>query len=450
MKNEKTNQAEMKKNITELVRQYYELYHKSVVDYEEGDRIQYSGRVYDSDEMVNLVDAALEFWLTSGHYVAEFEKGLADYLSVKHCSLVNSGSSANLCAFMALTSPKLGDRRIKKGDEVIAVAAAFPTTVTPIIQYGAIPVFLDVTIPDYNIDISTLEEARSEKTKAVFIAHTLGNPFNLQYVKDFCDKYNLWLIEDNCDALGSEYFYNGEWRKTGTIGDLSTYSFYPPHHITLGEGGAVCTNNTQLYRLVNSFRDWGRDCWCDSGVDDTCKHRFSQQFGELPYGYDHKYVYSHFGYNLKSTDMQASVGCAQLKKLPLFVEERKKNWSYLREKLESISDKVILPEKRDGTNPSWFGFLMTVRDDAGFTRDEITQYLENKNIQTRNLFSGNYIKHPCFDEMRKNQCGYRVVGKLDNTDRIMNQAFWIGVYPGMNQTKLDYMIRMIKDFVEKR
>lgn len=443
------SKEEIRKEIIRLAREYYKVAHYKEEGFCEGDRIQYSGRVYDADEMVNLVDAALEFWLTSGHFVEEFETGLAEYLGIKHCSLVNSGSSANLCAFMALTSPKLGDRRIKKGDEVIAVAAAFPTTVTPIIQYGAIPVFVDVTIPDYNIDISKLEEARSQKTKAVFIAHTLGNPFNLQYVKDFCDKYNLWLIEDNCDALGSEYLYNGEWRKTGTIGDLSTYSFYPPHHITLGEGGAVCTNNTLLYRLVNSFRDWGRDCWCASGVDDTCKHRFSQQFGELPYGYDHKYVYSHFGYNLKSTDMQASVGCAQLRKLPRFVEERKKNWNYLRVKLGEISDKLILPEKTEGSDPSWFGFLMTVKDDAGFTRDDIVQYLEGKNIQTRNLFSGNYIKHPCFDEMREKQIGYRIVGMLENTDYIMNQSFWIGVYPGMNQAKLDYMIKTIEEFVRK-
>ena len=304
---------ELKSQIMSLVEEYYKEVHQQNAIFEPGDRIQYSGRVYDADEMTNLVDAALEFWLTSGHYVEEFEKGLADYLGVKHCSLVNSGSSANLCAFMALTSPKLGDRQLRKGDEVITVAAAFPTTVTPIIQYGAVPVFLDVTIPEYNIDISRLEEAKTEKTKAIFIAHTLGNPFNLQYVREFCDKHQLWLIEDNCDALGSEYLYQGIWKKTGTIGDISTCSFYPPHHITLGEGGAVCTNNTMLYRLVNSFRDWGRDCWCASGVDDTCKHRYTQQFGELPYGYDHKYVYSHFGYNLKSTDMQASVGCAQLK-----------------------------------------------------------------------------------------------------------------------------------------
>ena len=441
------SKEQIRREIHELVKKYYNEEHaKDEINFLPGDYIQYSGRVYNADEMVNLVDAALEFWLTSGHYVEEFEAGLADYLNVKHCSLVNSGSSANLCAFMALTSPKLGERRINKGDEVITVAAAFPTTVTPIVQYGAIPVFLDVTIPDYNIDVSRMEKARSDKTKAVFIAHTLGNPFDLQTIKDFCDKYGLWLIEDNCDALGSEYFYNGEWRKTGTIGDLSTYSFYPPHHITLGEGGAVCTNNTQLYHLVNSFRDWGRDCWCASGVDDTCKHRYSQQFGELPRGYDHKYVYSHFGYNLKSTDMQASVGCAQLKKLPEFVEARKRNWAYLRENLDGLSDKIIMPDKTPGSEPSWFGFLMTVRKDAGFSRDDLAQFLEARNIQTRNLFSGNYIKHPCFDEMRESGEGYRVVGELTNTDIIMNNSLWIGVYPGMNQAKLDYMISSIREF----
>lgn len=444
------NECELKEKIEDLVREYYKKVHETAADNGAFEKIQYSGRVYDEKEMVNLVDAALEFWLTAGHYVDEFEKGLADYLNIKHCSVVNSGSSANLCAFMSLTSPKLGERRIKKGDEVITVAAAFPTTVTPIIQYGAVPVFVDITIPQYNIDVTRLEEARTDKTKAVFIAHTLGNPFDLQYIRDFCDKYQLWLIEDNCDALGSEYFYNGDWCKTGTVGDLSTYSFYPPHHITLGEGGAVCTNNTQLYHLVNSFRDWGRDCWCNSGVDNTCKHRFTQQFGELPYGYDHKYVYSHFGYNLKATDLQASVGCAQLEKLSGFVEQRKLNWAYLREKLDEVSEQIILPEKNEKSDPSWFGFLMTVREQADFTRDEIVQFLEGRNIQTRNLFSGNFIKHPCFDEMRESGTGYRVVGELVNTDTIMNASFWIGVYPGMNQRKLDYMIDSIKTFVRKR
>lgn len=440
---------ELKQEIFNKVREYYELEHNQK-KYRDGDKIVYSGRVYDSDEMVNLVDAALDFWLTSGPYVQKFERGLCDFLGAKHCSLVNSGSSANLCAFMALTSPKLGQRRIQKGDEVIAVAAAFPTTVTPIIQYGAIPVFVDVTIPEYNIDITKLEEARTDKTKAVFIAHTLGNPFDLKYVKDFCDKHELWLIEDNCDALGSEYLYNGEWRKTGTIGDISTCSFYPPHHITLGEGGAVVTNNAELYHLVNSFRDWGRDCWCASGVDDTCKHRYTQQFGELPVGYDHKYVYSHFGYNLKATDMQASVGCAQLGKLEGFIKQRRENWSYLRKQLENLSDELILPEKDEKTNPSWFGFLITVKNSEKYSRNELVQFLEENNIQTRLLFSGNILKHPCFDEMRAEKKGYRVVGNLDNTDRIMNDSFWIGVYPGMNKEKLDYMVKTIRRFIGKK
>lgn len=441
---------DLREKIEMLVREYYRKEHNPQKDFQPGDKIFYSGRIYDEEEMVNLVDAALEFWLTSGHYTEEFEAGLANFLGVKHCSLVNSGSSANLCAFMALTSPKLGRRKINRGDEVITVAAAFPTTVAPIIQYGAVPVFLDVTIPEYNIKVEDLEKAYTEKTKAVFIAHTLGNPFDLNAVKDFCDRHQLWLIEDNCDALGSKYVYKGEWRLTGTIGDISTCSFYPPHHITLGEGGAVCTNNTELYRIINSFRDWGRDCWCGSGVDDTCKHRFTQQFGELPYGYDHKYVYSHFGYNLKATDMQASIGCAQLKKLGGFIEKRKENWDYLRKELESVSDKLILPEKTENSDPSWFGFLITVKENAGFTRDELSVFLESRNIQTRNLFSGNLIKHPCFDEMRKEQKGYRVIGDLNNTDCIMYNSLWIGVYPGLTKEKLDYVINCIKEFVNNR
>lgn len=441
---------DLKEKIEMLVREYYRKEHNPQKDFQPGDKIFYSGRIYDEEEMVNLVDAALEFWLTSGHYTEEFEAGLANFLGVKHCSLVNSGSSANLCAFMALTSPKLGRRKINRGDEVITVAAAFPTTVAPIIQYGAVPVFLDVTIPEYNIKVEDLEKAYTEKTKAVFIAHTLGNPFDLNAVKDFCDRHQLWLIEDNCDALGSKYVYKGEWRLTGTIGDISTCSFYPPHHITLGEGGAVCTNNTELYRIINSFRDWGRDCWCGSGVDDTCKHRFTQQFGELPYGYDHKYVYSHFGYNLKATDMQASIGCAQLKKLGGFIEKRKENWDYLRKELESVSNKLILPEKTENSDPSWFGFLITVKENVGFTRDELSVFLESRNIQTRNLFSGNLIKHPCFDEMRKEQKGYRVIGDLNNTDCIMYNSLWIGVYPGLTKEKLDYVINCIKEFVNNR
>lgn len=438
---------ELQKQILELTKEYYnETYGKNKT-FEEGDHIAYSGRVFDAEEMTALVDSSLDFWLTAGKYANEFEEKLANYMGLKYCSLVNSGSSANLLAFMTLTAQELGERRIRRGDEVITVAAGFPTTITPIIQYGAIPVFLDVTIPQYNIDVSRLEEAVTVKTKAVFLAHTLGNPFDIAAIKEFCKKHNLWLIEDNCDALGSLYYYKGKWKKTGTFGDLATSSFYPPHHITLGEGGAVYTDNPLLARLVNSFRDWGRDCWCKPGIDDTCRHRFTQQFGELPSGYDHKYVYSHFGYNLKATDMQAAVGCSQLKKLEQFVTIRKENWKILKEGLKELEDVLILPTAEKHSDPSWFGFLMTVKNDAGFTRDELSNYLESKHIQTRNLFAGNFIKHPCFDEMRTKQEGYRTVGTLKNTDQIMNQTLWIGVYPGMNQAKLDYMITSIKTFV---
>ena len=444
-------QKKLHDEILDKVREYHDKFHleKNNKEFVAGDRIAYSGRVYDAEEMTALVDAALEFWLTQGRYSEEFENRLAEYVGTKYCSLVNSGSSANLAAFMSLTSDELGDRKIQRGDEVITVAAGFPTTISPIMQYGAVPVFLDVTIPEYNIDVSMLEEAVSEKTKAVFLAHTLGRPFDIQSIKDFCDKYNLWLIEDNCDALGSEYLYNGEWHKTGTIGDISTYSLYPPHHITLGEGGAICTSNPLLHRLINSFRDWGRDCWCKSGVDDTCGHRYTQQFGELPMGYDHKYVYSHFGYNLQATDLQAAVGCAQLNKLEKFTDIRKQNWQYLRDGLEAVSDYIILPELDDKVKPSWFGFLMMVKDDAGFNRNDLAKFLEGKNIQTRYLFAGNFLKQPCFDTLRKENKGFRVVGTLDNTDKIMNQSLWIGVYPGMTKQKLDYMIEMIKEFCGK-
>ncbi|WP_110955284.1 lipopolysaccharide biosynthesis protein RfbH [Anaerosinus massiliensis] len=428
---------------------YYEYKHKTKKTFEEGDHISYGGRFFDEKEISNLVDSALDFWLTTGRYATKFEQEFATFLGVRHCSLTNSGSSANLLAFMALTSYKLGERRVKKRDEVITVAAGFPTTVAPILQYGAIPVFVDVALPSYNIDVSKLEEALTNRTKAVMIAHTLGNPFDLQAVKSFCDKHDLWLIEDNCDALGSKYFIDGEWKYTGTIGHIGTSSFYPPHHITMGEGGAVYTNDTMLKRLVESFRDWGRDCWCQSGHDDTCQHRFTQQFGELPLGYDHKYVYSHLGYNLKVTDMQAAIGCAQLEKLPEFIETRRKNWQYLRENLKVFKDVLLLPEPQKNSQPSWFGFLITVRAKAKFTRDEIVQYLEKNKIQTRMLFAGNLIKHPCFDEMRINGQGYRVVGSLENTDRIMNHTFWIGVYPGITIGKLNYMLEKIKEFCEK-
>lgn len=436
-------QMSMKSEILDLVKKYCDTYHNQEKPFKEGERIPYASRVYDHEEMVNLVDSALEFWLTSGRYTDEFEKKLAEYLQVKYCSLVNSGSSANLNAFMALTSQLLGDRAIIRGDEVITVAAGFPTTVAPIIQYGATPVFVDVTIPQYNIDTSKLEEALSEKTKAVMIAHTLGNPFDLKAVKDFCDKHNLWLVEDNCDALGSKYTIDGIEKFTGTIGDIGTSSFYPPHHMTMGEGGAVYTNNPLLHKIIRSFRDWGRDCVCPSGMDNLCKHRFDRQYGELPLGYDHKYVYSHFGYNLKATDMQAAIGVAQLKKFPYFVERRRENFERLLNGLQEVSDKLILPVPGENSNPSWFGFLLTCKN--GVCRNQIVQYIEEHGIQTRMLFGGNLIKHPCFNEMRKSGKGYRVVGELENTDRIMNDTFWVGVYPGMNDEKLDYMIKVIKE-----
>lgn len=448
MYDEVIEKTKLRRQILELTKEFYSINHNNV-PYKEGDRIYYSGRVYDSDELVNLVDASLDFWLTTGRYAKEFEESLADFLGVKYCSLVNSGSSANLLAFMALTSPQLGERRINKGDEVITVAAGFPTTINPIIQYGAIPVFVDITIPQYNIDVTKLEDAVSDKTKAVMLAHTLGNPFDIEYVKEFCDKHQLWLIEDNCDALGSLYYFKGEWKKTGTIGHIATSSFYPPHHITLGEGGAVYTNDPKLYRLVNSFRDWGRDCHCNPGADDTCKNRFNGKYGELPKGYDHKYVYSHFGYNLKATDMQAAVGCAQMDKLEEFISIRRRNWELLRSGLDSIKSIITLPEPCNSSIPSWFGFIMTINDNAPFTRDQLAIYLESINIQTRNLFAGNYIKHPCFNEMRKSGSGYRVVGELVNTDRIMNNSLWIGVYPGMTEAMLTYMIEGILGFVSR-
>lgn len=430
--------------ILEMVGEYAKVFHAKK-EYKEGDRIPYASRVYDSTEMVNLVDSALEFWLTSGRYTEEFETKLAEYLEVKYCSLVNSGSSANLLAFMALTSPLLGERRVKPGDEMITVAAGFPTTVTPAIQYGAVPVFVDVTIPQYNIDVTMLEQALSEKTKAVMIAHTLGNPFDLKAVKAFCDAHNLWLIEDNCDALGSTYTMDGKKYLTGTIGDIGTSSFYPPHHMTMGEGGAVYTNNPLLNRCVRSFRDWGRDCICAPGQDNLCTHRFDKQYGELPLGYDHKYVYSHFGYNLKATDMQAAIGCAQLEKFPSFVERRIHNFNRLSDGLQELKEQLILPEACENSMPSWFGFMITCRE--GVDRNKVVQYLEEHGVQTRMLFAGNLIKHPCFDEMRKEGKGYRVVGELTNTDRIMKDTFWIGVYPGMTDEMIDYMIRMMKEAV---
>ena len=444
--NKKWNtESEARAEILGAVADYYKQYKSEKKAFEPGDRITYAARVFDEKEMCSLVDASLDFWLTTGRFADQFEREFAKWLGVRFASLVNSGSSANLIAFSALTAPELGERRIKRGNEVITVAAGFPTTVTPVIQYGAVPVFVDVTIPQYNIDVAQLEAARSEKTKAVMIAHTLGNPFDLAAVRAFCDKYNLWLVEDNCDALGSTYTIDGETRLTGTVGDIGTSSFYPPHHMTMGEGGCVYTNDPLLHRLINSYRDWGRDCMCPSGRDNICGHRFDGQYGELPQGYDHKYVYSHFGYNLKVTDMQAAIGCEQLKKFPHFVERRKHNWARLRKALEGVQDKLILPEPAPNSDPSWFGFLLTVRE--GVDREKVVRYVENKGVQTRMLFSGNLIKHPCFDEMRATGEGYRVVGTLENTDRIMRDTFWVGVYPGMTDEMIDYMAKTIAEAV---
>lgn len=440
---EHMTEQEAKDAILQMVGAYCDKYHNQKKCFEEGDRIPYASRVYDRTEMTNLVDSALEFWLTSGRYTDEFEENFARYLGIRFCSLVNSGSSANLLAFMALTSPLLGDRQVKPGDEIITVAAGFPTTVAPVIQYGAVPVFVDVTIPQYNIDVTKLEEAVSDRSKAVMIAHTLGNPFDLKAVKSFCDAHGLWLIEDNCDALGSTYTIDGDTKLTGTIGDIGTSSFYPPHHMTMGEGGAVYTDNPLLHKIVRSFRDWGRDCVCPSGCDNLCGHRFDKQYGELPLGYDHKYVYSHFGYNMKATDMQAAVGCAQLEKFPSFVARRKENFARLKAGLTDVQEKFILPEACENSDPSWFGFLITCRE--GVDRNAVVQYAEKKGVQTRMLFSGNLIKHPCFDQMRAEGRGYRVPQELTVTDRIMTDTFWIGVYPGMTNEMIDYMINVLKE-----
>jgi CDP-6-deoxy-D-xylo-4-hexulose-3-dehydrase len=435
------------KIILDSVAAYYKTFMRKP-DYKDGDRISYAGRVFDEKEMTLLADSVLEFWLTSGRYTEQFEKLLANYLGLPFCSLVNSGSSANLIAFMALTSPLLKDRAIRRGDEVITVAAGFPTTVTPILQYGAVPVFVDVTIPQYNIDVSLLEKALSTKTKAVMIAHTMGNPFDVKTVKNFCDKHNLWLVEDNCDSLGAAYTINGTEKPAGTIGDIGTSSFYPAHHITMGEGGAVYTANPILHKLVRSFRDWGRDCMCPSGVDNLCGHRYDNQYGELPLGYDHKFVYNHFGYNLKATDMQAAIGCAQSEKLPAFVERRRYNWKRLYEGLKDLQDKLILPEAATNSNPSWFGFLITCKE--GINRNKLVQHIEKNNIQTRMLFAGNLAKHPCFDEMRKTGTGYRIVNTLNTTDRIMRDTFWLGVYPGMTNAMIDKMIVVIREKVRNK
>ena len=432
--------------ILDAVSDYYEMFKKNSNKFKPGDRINYAGRVYDSDEMRLLVDSALDFWLTTGRYTTQFEENFSKWIGARFAHLVNSGSSANLIAFSALTAPELENRQIKRGDEVITVAAGFPTTITPIIQYGAIPVFVDVTVPQYNIDVTKLENALSEKTKAVMLAHTLGNPFDIKTVKKFCDDHNLWLIEDNCDALGSKYTIENETRYTGVWGDIGTSSFYPPHHMTMGEGGCVYTNNPILHKLILSFRDWGRDCVCPSGIDNSCGHRFDGNFGELPNGYDHKYVYSHFGYNLKITEMQAAIGCAQLKKFPDFIERRRHNWKRLYDALKPLSEKIILPEPAENSEPSWFGFLISLKPNFAKKRKDLTKYIEAHNIQTRLLFSGNIIKHPCFNSIR-NTNAYRVVGDLGNTDFIMQNTFWVGVYPGMTDDMIDYIAKIITEAV---
>lgn len=442
------NEEEAREQIKALIAEYYHDFKEKREEFQPGERISYASRVYDEKEMCSLTDAVLDFWLTTGRFSEQFEKQFAEWIGVKYAHLVNSGSSANLLAFAILTAKELGERQIKRGDEVITVACAFPTTVTPIIQYGAVPVFVDITVPQYNIDVARLEEALSDKTKAVMIAHTLGNPFDLRAVKEFCGRHNLWLVEDNCDALGTQYTIDGVTKYAGTWGDIGTSSFYPPHHLTMGEGGCVYTDNPVLNRLILSYRDWGRDCICPSGCDNFCGHRFEGQYGELPAGYDHKYVYSHFGYNLKVTDLQAAIGVEQLKKFPSFIKRRRHNWDRLYAALECVKDKLILPAPAPNSIPSWFGFLISVRPEAGVERNKVTRYIEEHNVQTRLLFSGNLIKHPCFDQIRGSDA-YRVAGTLDVTEFVMNHTFWVGVYPGMTDKMIDYMASVIIEAVSE-
>ncbi|MEZ4873270.1 MAG: lipopolysaccharide biosynthesis protein RfbH [Bdellovibrionales bacterium] len=435
----------LRDEILKLTKKYYEVAFQQPEFIPGQSYVNYGGRFFDHEELQYLVDSSLDFWLTAGRYCDQFEDSLRKFLKTKACLLTTSGSSANLLAFMALTSDTLGDRKVLPGDEMITVAAGFPTTVSPAVQYGAIPVFVDVDIPSYNINIDQMKQALSEKTKVVMIAHTLGNPFNLEEVTRFCKENNLWLIEDNCDALGTKY--NGKY--TGTFGDLATCSFYPAHHMTTGEGGAVFVNNPYLKKVVQSIRDWGRDCWCPGGKDNTCEKRFDWDFEALPKGYDHKYVYSHFGYNLKVTEMQAAVGCAQLKKLPQIIESRRANHSYLKQGLSSLEKYFVLPEPETNSEPSWFGFLLTVKEGAPFKKVDVVRFLEKNLIQTRMLFAGNLLMHPCFDQMRKTGKGYRVVGDLVKTNEIMHNTFWLGVYPGMSEDKLDYMIDKLKEFTNQ-
>ncbi len=433
------DKGQLREEILQKVQEYYNVTFTDQPFVPGESKVNYAGRVFDAEELVNLVDSSLDFWLTAGRYSEEFAAELADFFDLDDVILVNSGSSANLCAFSALTSPKLGERQLKPGDEVITVACGFPATVAPIVQNQCVPVFVDVELGTYNVIAERVADAVSERTKAIFIAHTLGNPFDLATVKDVADEHGLWLIEDNCDALGSRY--DGEL--TGTFGDLATVSFYPAHHITTGEGGCVITDNEELGRIVRSFRDWGRDCYCEGGENNTCGKRFTQQYGTLPYGYDHKYVYSHIGYNLKMTDMQAAIGCAQLEKLPGFTERRKENYRKIYAGLETYKDKLILFEPTPNSDPSWFAFVITVKEDAGFSRNELSIFLEDKRIETRNLFSGNLLRHPAFLDIE-----HRIVGDLTNSDIVTKNTFFIGVYPGMTDEKIDYILKTFEQFFE--
>ncbi len=435
-----TKEEQLKKEIFNKVKKIYKLKKIQGKFISGKTRINYAGRVYDEKEMINLVDASLDFWLTAGRYARKFEEEFAKFLGVKYCLLANSGSSANLLAISALTSHKLGQRRLKPGDEVITIACGFPTTLNPILQNNLIPIFLDIDIGTYNIQVDKIEKAISKKTKAIFIAHTLGNPANIEKILKIVKKYSLWFIEDCADALGSKY----KGRYTGTFGHLATFSFYPAHQITMGEGGAVVTDDPLLKKIVASFRDWGRDCWCEPGHDNTCGKRFSQQFGKLPFGYDHKYIYSHIGYNLKITDMQAAIGVAQLKKLPSFIKARRKNFDEFYKSFKNYQDYFLLPQPEKNSEPCWFGFPLLVRKTASFTRNNIVQYLEDNKIATRMLFGGNLTKQPAYQNTK-----YRIFDSLKNTDLVMENLFWIGVYPGINREMIDYLIQCFQKFLKK-
>ena len=437
----RNNQKKLRAQIFRVVDKYYQAAFPEKRFIPGKTPVPVSGRVFDADEIRHMVDASLDCWLTTGRFAAEFERRFAEWVGVKFCTLANSGSSASLLALAALTSPKLGSKRLKPGDEVITIAAGFPTTVNPTIQNRLVPVFVDVKIPDYNIDTSYLKKALSSKTRAISIAHTLGNPFDVSAVMAFAKKHGLWVVEDCCDALGSLY----KGRKAGTFGHIATFSFYPAHHLTMGEGGAVLTNDPKRKKIVESFRDWGRDCWCPTGCDNTCGKRFKWKLGDLPYGYDHKYIYSHIGYNLKLTDMQAAVGCAQLDKLPAFIKKRKENFDYLYKGLKQLEKYLILPEATPRSEPSWFGFPITVRGSSPVSRNELVQFLEDRKIGTRLLFGGNLIRQPAYKDVK-----YRKVGDLKESDKVMNQTFWIGVYPGLTKEMLDYMIAVSRKAFSSR